>query len=187
MIFLLSTLALPCILCYFAELMTSSPLSIGKLKRCNFWKMMALYEDIYCITLTLCFLSSLWSGRVNNKFIIISGSSVFPEVITDHLEATTANINQLKVNQPIQTQRGDVAYHFKLKDHPKSIQLEEGDIIGFFENSSGKSEIRRLTCENVRHAKLAGVISRSAWLEGKTPSEDEKGIVMSSYGMHLLM
>ena len=107
--------------------------------------------------------------------IIVAGSSVFPEVITDHLEATTANIKQLKVNHPIQTQRGDIAYHFKLKDCAKKFELQEGDIIGFFENSYGKSEIRRLTCENVRHAKLAGVISRSAWLEGKTPSEEEKG------------
>jgi hypothetical protein len=107
---------------------------------------------------------------------ISSGSSVFPEVITDHLEATTANIKQLKVNHPIQTPRGDVAYHFKLKDCPKDVQLEEGDLIGFFEDPlNGKSEIRKLTCENARFAKLAGVISRSAWLEGKTPGDDDKG------------
>jgi hypothetical protein len=109
-----------------------------------------------------------------NEFF--SGSSVFPEVITDHLEAATANIKHLKVNHPIQTPRGDVAYHFKLKDCPKNIQLEEGDLIGFFENPhDGKSEIRRLTCDNARFAKLAGVISRSAWLEGKTPGDDDKG------------
>ena len=109
-----------------------------------------------------------------NEFF--SGSSVFPEVITDHLEAATANIKHLKVNHPIQTPRGDVAYHFKLKDCPKNIQLEEGDLIGFFENPhDGKSEIRRLTCDNARYAKLAGVISRSAWLEGKTPGDDDKG------------
>ena len=105
-----------------------------------------------------------------------SGSSVFPEVITDHLEATTANIKQLKVNHPIQTPRGDIAYHFKLKDCPKNMQLQEGDLIGFFENPhDGKSEIRKLTCDNAHFAKLAGVISRSAWLEGKTPGDDDKG------------
>ena len=108
--------------------------------------------------------------------LCIPGSSVFPEVITDHLEATTANIKQLKVNQPIQTSRGDVAYHFKLQGCPKNVELQEGDLIGFFESSSdGKSEIRLLTRDNARYAKLAGVISRSAWLEGKTPHDDDKG------------
>lgn len=104
------------------------------------------------------------------------GSSIFPEVITDHLEATTANIKQLKVSNPIQTPRGDIAYHFKLKGLSNSLQLEEGDLIGFFENpEDGSSEIRKLTCDNAPHAKLAGVISRSAWIEGKTPGDDDKG------------
>ena len=103
-------------------------------------------------------------------------------MITDHLEAATANIQQLKVNRPIQTARGDVAYHFKLKDCPKDVQLTEGDLIGFFENpKSGKSEIRPLTCDNARYAKMAGVISRSAWLEGKTPGDDDKGKDLQSW------
>ena len=104
------------------------------------------------------------------------------------MEATTANIKQLKVNYPIQTPRGDIAYHFKLKDCPKKLELKEGDLIGFFENSyDGKSEIRPLTCENARYAKLAGVISRSAWLEGKTPGDDDKGEKIENKNLFLRM
>ena len=103
------------------------------------------------------------------------GSSVLPDVITDHLRATTADIDQLKILQPIQTQRGDIAYNFKLNERPPELVLEEGDVIGFFENKSGNTEIRPLTCANIHQAKSAGVISRSAWLEGKTPGPDEKG------------
>ena len=110
-------------------------------------------------------------------FPIYSGSSTFPEVITDHLRATTADIDRLKILQPIQTQRGDVAYHFRLNDRPSDLALEEGDIIGLFEDSSGKTDIRRLTCENVHQAKTAGVISRSAWLEGRTPDDENKGTI----------
>lgn len=48
--------------------------------------------------------------------------------------------------------------------------------MGVFESPDGKSHIEKLSHFNASRAKLAGVISRSAYLEAKTPAEDdEKG------------
>ena len=95
------------------------------------------------------------------------------EVITDRLEAKSAVIDELQVNKPVVTQRGDIAYHFKLDKAQHDLPLEEGDIVGFFESPDGKSHIERLTHFNSPRAKMAGVISRSAYLEAKTPAEGE--------------
>ena len=96
------------------------------------------------------------------------------EVIADRLEAHFATIDELQVKKPIVTQRGDIAYHFKLKRSDSDIPLEEGDVIGFFEEDDGKSRIERLTHFNASRARMAGVISRSAYLEAKTPADDEE-------------
>lgn len=100
-------------------------------------------------------------------------SVVASEVVTDRLEAKSAVINELQVNKPILTPRGDIAYHFKLEKSSHDLPLEEGDVVGFFGEPHGKSHIEKLTHFNASKAKMAGVISRSAYLEAKTPAEDE--------------
>lgn len=95
------------------------------------------------------------------------------EVITDRLEAKSAFVHQLQVDKPIVTQRGDIAYHFPLNKSAHDGALEEGDVIGFFGEPHEKSHIEKLTHFNASRAKMAGVISRSAYLEAKTPAEDE--------------
>ena len=102
-------------------------------------------------------------------------SAVFAsDVVIERLEAKSAVINELKVNKPIVTSRGDIAYHFKLEKSDHDLPLEEGDVIGFFGEPHGKSHIEKLTHFNASKAKMAGVISRSAYLEAKTPDEDEE-------------
>lgn len=95
------------------------------------------------------------------------------EVVTERLEAKSAVIDELQVNKPILTPRGDIAYHFRLEKSTHDLPLEEGDVIGFFEGPDGKSHIEKLTHFNASKAKMAGVISRSAYLEAKTPAEAE--------------
>ena len=95
------------------------------------------------------------------------------EVITDRLEAKSAVIDELRVTKPIVTQRGDIAYHFKLDTADHDLPLEEGDIVGVFEGPDGQSHIEKLTHFNASKVTMAGVISRSAYLEAKTPGEDE--------------
>ena len=104
--------------------------------------------------------------------LILSGINV-SEVITDRLEAKSAFVHQLQVDKPIVTQRGDIAYHFPLNKSAHDGALEEGDVIGFFGEPHEKSHIEKLTHFNASRAKMAGVISRSAYLEAKTPAEDE--------------
>jgi len=95
------------------------------------------------------------------------------EVITDRLEAKSAVIEELRVTKPVVTQRGDIAYHFKLDTTDHDVPLEEGDIVGVFEGPDGESHIEKLTHFNASKAAMAGVISRSAYLEAKTPAEVE--------------
>jgi len=96
------------------------------------------------------------------------------ELITEHLEAKTAIIDELKLRKPILTPCGDIAYHLPLD---KSLlddkeQFEEGDIIGLFEKDDGTTCIQKLTHFNASKAKLAGVISRSAYLEARADIQD---------------
>lgn len=96
------------------------------------------------------------------------------EVVTDRLEAKSAVINELQVNKPIVTPRGDIAYHFQLEKSAHDLPLEEGDVIGVFGEPHGKSHIEKLTHFNASKAKMAGVISRSAYLEAKAPAKGEE-------------
>lgn len=77
------------------------------------------------------------------------------------------------MTKPVVTQRGDIAYNFKLDTADVDLPLEEGDIVGVFEGRDGESRIEKLTHFNASKATMAGVISRSAYLEAKTPVEDE--------------
>ena len=96
-------------------------------------------------------------------------------VLTDYLEAQRASILNLHVKKMVCTTNADIAYHLKLRGpHHRRSKLEEGDIIGFFENpQSGETEIELLSDENSGKCRMAGVISRSAYLCGNTPDSDK--------------
>lgn len=120
---------------------------------------------------------SIWDlfnvGLTDNSLFFFPLGISASEIVTDRLEAKSAVIDELQVNKPVVTQRGDIAYHFRLKKAEHDPPLEEGDIAGVFEAPDGKTYIEKLTHFNASKAKMAGVISRSAYLVAKTPAEDE--------------
>ncbi|XP_067056496.1 uncharacterized protein [Acropora muricata] len=96
------------------------------------------------------------------------------EVLTDYLEAQRARIENLTVVNLMQTRRGDIAYHLNLTEATRRRpDLEEGDVIAFLANSkTGKTEIEKLSHENAQNAVMAGVVSRSAYLNANAPGND---------------
>lgn len=96
------------------------------------------------------------------------------EVLTDYLEAQRARIENLTVVNLMQTRRGDIAYHLNLTEATRRRpDLEEGDVIAFLANSkTGKTEIEKLSHENAQNVVMAGVISRSAYLNANAPGND---------------
>ena len=95
-------------------------------------------------------------------------------IAADYLEATHADIGALIVAQPIKTKRGDIAYHFILKNPDDHPQFEEGEIVGLFANESGNRVLDKLTQKNSVDATLKGVISRSYFIEANMQPEGGK-------------
>ena len=94
------------------------------------------------------------------------------------ISANTASIDTLEAHI-IKTRRRDIGYHIPLKDYSQKGELDEGDVVGFFEDDYQKTVIARLSDENYDRAKLAGVITRSYYVEGLCP-ESQKGMPFSS-------
>jgi len=88
-----------------------------------------------------------------------------PDGIFNILSANTASIDTLEAHV-IKTRRRDIGYHIPLKDYSQKGELDEGDVVGFFEDEYEKTVIERLSKENYDRAKLAGVITRSYYVAG---------------------
>ena len=71
--------------------------------------------------------------------------------------------------------KADIGYHFKLKDPDVCGDFDEGDVVGFYKDDNGTASIQLLDNKNGKEAFMAGVISRSAYLEA-TPPMDEDGL-----------
>ena len=91
-----------------------------------------------------------------------------------HLDAQRANIDELNVTY-INTRRGDIAYHVELNDSHLSKDLKEGQVVGFLAAPKGNTTIELLTTENASQAVMAGVITRSAWVQCESPKDELKG------------
>ncbi|XP_031569085.1 uncharacterized protein LOC116303646 [Actinia tenebrosa] len=102
-----------------------------------------------------------------------STNAAIEKLVVDHLEAQRANIEHLTFGYMLQTNRGDIAYHIRLTDQAQDLKLTEGVVVGFFP-SDGKTKIEPLCSENIKDAVMAGVISRSAYIEAEVPSENDK-------------
>jgi len=96
-----------------------------------------------------------------------------PDGNFNNLQAKSALVGTLEA-QVIRTQNRDIGYHIPLKDLSQKGELNEGDVVGFFEDDYEKTVIERLSKENYHRAKLAGVITRSFYVEGLCP-ESQKG------------
>ncbi|XP_068709507.1 uncharacterized protein [Montipora foliosa] len=112
--------------------------------------------------------SSVSPGRVPTAELSPHGASDMhhTRLMCQYLDAEFARIKTLQVEQ-IKTTNHDIAYFIKRKD-PEGSPFDEGDVVGFFENAQGETVIDLLTSENARRARLAGVISRSAYLKAHT-------------------
>lgn len=73
--------------------------------------------------------------------------------------------------EPIKTERGDIAYHFILKNPDDHPQFEEGEVVGLFVNEKGVRVLDKLTQKNALDAVLKGIISRSQYLEAHVQPE----------------
>lgn len=103
----------------------------------------------------------------------------------EHLEAKRAHIEHLSfVVSSAGDKKADIGYHFKLKDTSVYDDYEEGDVVGFFKDEDGSSSMQLLNNKNGKEAFMAGVISRSAYLEA-TPPMDENGMVCTLHLYHV--
>ena len=110
---------------------------------------------------------------------VLFAGSRHQHILVDQLDAKTAKVDKLvakdfEVNGGgrfhVETTNADLAYYMKLKEADKYDDLEEGDIVGFYEDEeSGETYIQRLRSNNIHNALHAGVISRSHWLAGHKP------------------
>ena len=103
------------------------------------------------------------------------GASQLDQLVVKHLKAQQANIDKLSFGCMMQTSKGDIAYHLKLTNPDTYHNHEEGVVVGFFPDDEGMATIEPLTSENAPQAVMAGVISRSAYLEAHAPLDTEKG------------
>ncbi len=87
----------------------------------------------------------------------------------------TANEATIKtlICQTRTTSKRDIAYHVKLHDPSQYGKFKEGDVVVFLKTDDDDSAIELLNSENRGKATLAGVISRSYFLEGAFPRADE--------------
>lgn len=118
-------------------------------------------------------LGPVLNQRKNNDFLN------FCIVLTEYLEAQRALITDLRVVN-MTTENADIAYHLNLTESARRRpDLEEGDVIAFLGNTkTGQTEIEKLSHENSGRAVMAGVISRSAYINAHAPRHDvEKGKV----------
>lgn len=90
--------------------------------------------------------------------------------VREHLEAKSAFIGSLEYgNLKVNEGRADIGYHFKVKDPDLYKEFDEGDVLGFFKSDDGTACVQLLNSQNGKQAFMAGVISRSAYLEA-TPA-----------------
>ena len=93
------------------------------------------------------------------------------------MRAKSANIDSLKCEDlKICEGRADIGYRFKLKDPDLCEEFDEGDVVGFFKDDHGTASIKLLDSKNGKEAIMAGVISRSAYLEA-TPPMSQDGLL----------
>ncbi|XP_028407232.1 uncharacterized protein LOC114529673 isoform X3 [Dendronephthya gigantea] len=93
--------------------------------------------------------------------------------IIDYFEAHEAVIGNLEVKGTLHSpkQKADIAYHFDVSHSAFKERLCEGDVVGLSTIANGKTAIVELSSENIPTIIQAGVISRSAFLEGNIPDE----------------
>ena len=123
--------------------------------------------------------TSISTSSPNATFpCLFLGSAEFQRLrVIEHLEAKRAHIEHLSfVGLRAGDGKADIGYHFKLKDPGLCDDFEEGQVVGFFEDEDDKTSIQLLDNNNGKRAFMAGVITRSAYLEA-TPNIQDGGLL----------
>lgn len=122
------------------------------------------------VILTICWSSSPASAEFQQLRVL------------EHLEAKRAHIEHLSfVVSNAGAKKADIGYHFKLKDPDVCDDFDEGDVVGFYKDDNGTASIQLLDNKNGKEAFMAGVISRSAYLEATPPMDDDGWFYTLSY------
>jgi predicted metal-dependent phosphotriesterase family hydrolase len=101
--------------------------------------------------------------------------------VLDYLEAKRASFDKVTCKVMECQNNADIGYHFKLKDPDAMDEYDEGDVVGFFKDEEGKSVIDLLDNNNANDAFMAGVISRSAYLEARQSLQEGNMTVVYLY------
>ena len=103
----------------------------------------------------------------------------------EYLEAKRAHIEHLSfvVSSP-GDKKADIGYHFKLKNPDVCDDFEEGQVVGFFKDDDGTSSIQLLDNKNGKEAFMAGVITRSAYLEASPNIRDDGSLCFIKQTTH---
>ncbi|XP_065673048.1 uncharacterized protein LOC100207736 isoform X4 [Hydra vulgaris] len=103
------------------------------------------------------------------------------KLVTQHIEAKSLQVDQLKCGTAIYTSNGDIAYHWPLEN--PNERFEEGEVVGFIADAIGKYALRKLTLQNCKEALLKGVISRSYYLEAQVPKDGRRSETICLMGI----
>jgi len=104
-------------------------------------------------------------------------------IAADYLEAQNAEIGSLMVAEPVKTKRGDIAYHFILKNPDDHPEFDEGEIVGLFVNENGTRVLDKLSQKNSLDAILKGVITRSYYLEAHVQPKGVRTETICMFGI----
>ncbi|XP_065060043.1 uncharacterized protein LOC135687420 [Rhopilema esculentum] len=114
----------------------------------------------------------------NGGYSPSSSSEASPEQVDlpdgsfNNLRANTADFHTLSA-QVVSSSNRDIGYHIPLKDLSQKGKLKEGDVVVFLDDESNRTKIEKMNESNYKNAKLAGVITRSYYLEGRCPEADK--------------
>ena len=69
--------------------------------------------------------------------------------------------------QQINTPRGDIAYHFVIRNPSDCPSFKEGEIVGIFEGMNKEAVLDKLSSRNAQKSITRGVITRSHYIAAK--------------------
>jgi len=105
------------------------------------------------------------------------------EITANHIKTKSLHVSGMIFGKVVQTENGDIAYHFLLQD--ESQHFEEGEVVGFLptEEDSTIQVIVKLDFVTASKAVLKGVVSRSQYLEAHVPKEGVISETIAMFGM----
>lgn len=119
--------------------------------------------DLFCV-------KSLWQLLLLYVWFAFLGIISAQEVVADHIKTKTLEVDGLMMNK-LQSMHGDIAYHH-VKQDPNAV-FEGGEIASLVqdEKENKKHVIAKMNAKNLQNVILAGVVTRSQYLEAHVPKD----------------